>query len=394
MFVKRALLAALSLAVLTNAASSDCSDVEINTDADATSNTCTEVDSLTVGTKVTNLDLESLTEIKGDMTIKGASGLKTISLPKLQTIGGTMSLLSLTVLSSFSCPNLVSVKEISWTTLPVLQSLSFTKEITNASSVLIADTMLTSLDGINLMTAESFNLNNNKYLKTVDVQLTKVTGALTLSSNAKGVNCSFASLKSAANITIEDAGSLSLPKLEGVNNSLSFVSNTFETLTLPKLTTAGDFSMSGNNKLTNVSAPELKTCDGTFLLANNTELAIIDSFESLATVTGAVDMSGVFTNVSLPALDDVRGGFNLQSTKDITNDCNTFSTLHSNGVIKGNGYTCVGKQSVAKSKDGGASTTGSGSDNSTDDNKSMGSGRPTAGTLLTLAVVALTVMAL
>jgi len=121
----------------------------------------------------------------------------------------------------------------------------------------------------------------------------------------------------------------------------------------------------------------------------------IDSFESLATVTGAIDMSGVFKNVSLPALSDVRGGFNLQSTNDVTDSCDTFSSLHDDGGIKGNGYTCKGKQPVAKSKDGGASTTGDGSsDNSTGDNKSDGSGRPTAGTLFTLAVVGFTVMAL
>jgi hypothetical protein len=336
----RFILAALSVAAAANAASSACSDVKINSDSDATSNTCTTIGSLTVGTDVTDLELTHVQEITGDMTIKGATGLKTINMPQLQTVGGSMTLLSLTVLASFSCPNLVSVDEISWTTLPLLQQLTFTKQVTNASSVTISDTNLQSLTGINLMTAETFNINNNKFLKAVDVQLTKVSGALTLSANAKGVNCSFSSLKSAANLTIGDAGQLTLPKLENVTNSLAFDSNTFETLELPKLTSVGDFSMSNNNQLTNVTATELKTVDGTFLLANNTALKVVDSFEALSSVTGAIDMSGVFTNVSLPSLDDVRGGFNLQSTNDVTDSCNTFSTAHDNQIIKGNDFTC------------------------------------------------------
>jgi hypothetical protein len=85
-----------------------------------------------------------------------------------------------------------------------------------------------------------------------------------------------------------------------VTNSLAFDSNTFETLELPKLTSVGDFSMSNNNQLTNVTATELKTVDGTFLLANNTALKVVDSFEALSSVTGAIDMSGVFTKYAAP----------------------------------------------------------------------------------------------
>jgi hypothetical protein len=93
-------------------------------------------------------------------------------------------------------------------------------------------------------------------------------------------------------------------------------------------------------------------------------------------------------------LDDVRGGFNLQSTNDVTDSCNTFSTAHDNQIIKGNDFTCKGKQTVAESKDGGASTTGGSGDNSTSGNGKSGAGRPTFSTLAALVVVGLTVMAL
>lgn len=71
-----------------------------------------------------------------------------------------------------------------------------------------------------------------------------------------------------------------------------------------------------------------------------------------------------FTSVSFPSLEDVRGGFNLQTTQQI--DCTVFNKLHSNGVIKGDEYVCKGSLGEARSSEGGASTTGgSGGSNGT-----------------------------
>lgn len=46
-------------------------------------------------------------------------------------------------------------------------------------------------------------------------------------------------------------------------------------------------------------------------------------------------------SVSLPALTDARGGFNLQTSANF--DCGPFQQDSSNGVIKGT-YVCAGKQ--------------------------------------------------
>lgn len=63
-------------------------------------------------------------------------------------------------------------------------------------------------------------------------------------------------------------------------------------------------------------------------------------------------------SASLPALDDVRGGFNAQTTEEFS--CTEFDNFKSNGVIKGDAYKCAGKLDEAKSANGGASTTGKG----------------------------------
>jgi len=85
----------------------------------------------------------------------------------------------------------------------------------------------------------------------------------------------------------------------------------------------------------------LQTIGGGYLIANNSALLIVDGFEALKTVVGALDFSGNFTNVTLPALSDVRGGFNLETSA--TFDCSPFKTDHDNSVIKGT-FFCSGSQ--------------------------------------------------
>ena len=64
--------------------------------------------------------------------------------------------------------------------------------------------------------------------------------------------------------------------------------------------------------------------------------------------------------MSLPKLNDVRGAFNLQSTKDISSACDKFNPLKNQGIIKGP-YYCHGQLA----KVGGTGTrTGSGSGSS------------------------------
>ena len=58
-------------------------------------------------------------------------------------------------------------------------------------------------------------------------------------------------------------------------------------------------------------------------------------------------------SVTLPALSDVEGAFNLQSTQNIDSDCSTFQSISGvNAPIKGK-FTCAGSQS----NPGGAGTT-------------------------------------
>ncbi|KAL7271574.1 cell wall protein Ecm33 [Rhizina undulata] len=373
-------------ATTTSSSSSACSSsITATSAADiTTAQSCQTLSGdLTIsGTAFTTVDLTGISSITGDLVITGATALVSVTAPDLRTISGTFTLNGLTVLTTLSMAELVSVGSINWVTLPALQGLQFTKGVTSATDVLITDTQLSSLDGISLTTASTFDVNNNRYLKTVNVALTNVTEALSVEFNGKSVNASFPDLVWARNITIRDAGSISFPKLVTVNNSIALVNNTFTDAEFPDLTSVGQsFAFVSNSLLTNISCPELTSIGGTFQLANNTDLAVIDGFAKLETVGGSIDFSGVFTNGSLPSLDDVRGGFNLQSTQ--TFDCTEFDTYKSS-VVKGDSFTCAGSLAEAKSADGSSSTAGNGSSKSS--SSSSDAGRTVASVVLSIAV--------
>lgn len=259
---------------------------------------CTKLDGkLSVGKGVTSLELPaSLSAITGDFEVIGATRLTSIEASGLKTIGGSFTLTGLTILSTLSCPELVSVGDISWATLPALQSLGFTKEVSKARNVEITDTLLSSLNGINLRTAQRLNINNNRYLKQVTLQVESVSEILVVDANGKDLNSSFPVLQWANNITIRHAGEISFPKLEAVNNSAVFVNNTFSSASFPELTNVGEsLAFVSCSRLTKISADALEEIGGTFQLANNTRLAKVDGFGALKVVGGAVDLSGVFT---------------------------------------------------------------------------------------------------
>ena len=271
--------------------------VEIKSDGDASalSNCSTIKGDVTIGPGVTTISLPSVQTIEGDLSIKGAVGLISVSCPMLRQIEGDFVMQGLTVLSSLSMPELTKVGSISWTTLPALSQLTFTKGVTEASSVLITDTILTDLSGINLVTVKTFNINNNHYLNGVDVALGNVSEALSIEANGKSLNCSFSQLVWATNITIREAGDVSFPKLASVNSSIAFIQNNFVSVSFPQLQKVGQsFAFNSNTKLTNVTANSLVSVGGTFQFANNTQFQNLNGFQSLKSVGGSVDLSGTF----------------------------------------------------------------------------------------------------
>ena len=244
------------------------------------------------------IQLGDIQHIQGSLICQKAVNLTGLSARGLSVIDKDFNLDGLTILSTLNFPALSQVGSITWTALPGLQELSFTSQVKKASSVLVQNTILKSLDGINLEQVDKFNINNNQYLTKIELQLGNITQALNIQANSRDLVVSFPNLEWAYNMTFRNCSSVNLPSLASVNGSMGFFDNSFQSFSAPNLTQTGDkgsLVFVSNTQLTNISIPMLTTIGGTYEIQNNTNLKVIDGFQKLSTVGGAIDFSGNFT---------------------------------------------------------------------------------------------------
>lgn len=296
---------------------------------------------LTIGGDLGTATLNNVEAVYGSLIITNATSLSSFSAPALTTVTEELNLNGLTILSTLSLPLLTTVGSINFVTLPALSSIQLNTGITQINSLYISDTSLETLDGFDVTSLDTFNVNNNKNLASIDSQLENVKVALEVSFNSQDVEVAFDQLEWANNITFRDVSSVSLSKLIAVNSSLGFINNTITDIEISNLQTiGGSFSIVSNNNLEQVDLSNLTSIAGGFQIANNSALDNIDGFDSLATVGGAIIFQGNFTNASLPALKRVSGGVFIESDGEL--DCDSFNALEKKGSIQGDSYVCKG----------------------------------------------------
>lgn len=302
--------------------------------------------------------------ITGDLISSDSGALTSLSANDLEEIGGDFKLTNLTALSNLIFPELTKVRSLSFEALPFLSELTFTNEVSEAETVLVTNTFLSSLKGINLNSVRDLNINNNRRLQNVSTTLENIEGSLIFESNGDRLAVDFPNLEYAANLTFRGIASINIPSLKAVNGSMGFYENdNLTSIMAPNLTTVGINSGSdadggvafvANPVLTNLSFPEFTKSGGQVQVANNTQLDEI-AFPKLEFVSGAIDFSGNFTTPQLPAISDVKGAFNVQSQQEI--DCDSFSSQRG-GAIQGK-FTCVSAEEDVQSLDGDKTSGGS-----------------------------------
>ena len=245
------------------------------------------------------LSVDGVQVISGNLTVTNAIMLSSLSFGDLKTIGG-FELSGLTVLSELSFPQLTQVSSLNFTALPALQQMSFGGNgINQADSVLITNTGLSSLQGINnLESVSTFNVNNNAALQNISLQVTSIKNSLDIEANdgyVSGLTTTFPLLETAQNMTFRNCSSVSLPSLANVTQDLGFYGNTMTSFAAPNLTTVGGLIFVDNTDLTNISIPGLVSVNGSYQIANNTLLGKINGFQKLSVIKGALDFNGNFT---------------------------------------------------------------------------------------------------
>ena len=242
---------------------------------------------------MTTFSHTKLKSIGGKLDASGATSLTSLSLPVLGSIGGLFRLEGCTVLSSLSTPALTKVGQLYWVTLPALMTCD--APISQADTVTIGDTQLTSLGNINLKTVKEIDVNNNQYLKSVTMNLQSVSQGLSMGFNAKNIAYSFPDLMWSNNVTLTGAGSISFPKLQHINGSMNFLNTSVTTISCNNLTAVEQtLAFIGNDKVTDLNFPVLKEIGGGFKIHNNSQLVNIDGFPKLEQVRGAIDFVGIF----------------------------------------------------------------------------------------------------
>ncbi|KAJ5231567.1 Protein ecm33 [Penicillium citrinum] len=369
-FVKYLLpaLAATQLAF----ADSKCGDTKIETQSDADGlNSCSTVKGdISVSSDFSgSLSLSGVEKIDGDLTVNNATQLTSFSADSVSEITGTFKLASLTTLSNLAFPKLDSVGSLDLKVLPALESLGFDTGVTSAGDVYIYDTKLGSLDGISLETVGAFDIENNRYLKTVNVNnLKNATGDITFASNYDALEIELPNLGDGKNLTCRNISSISVPSLKKLSGSLGFYGTDFKSFIAPNLTSTGDLVFMNNKKLSNISMARLEKVNGGFQIARNDKLQEID-LPKLERVTGAIDFSGKFNTVEFGSLKEVSGGFNLQSTDGKFN-CDTFDKMK-NDIIHGK-YNCDAKKDNPTTSNGKSGTSSSSSSSSGSSSTSSG----------------------
>jgi hypothetical protein len=242
------------------------------------------------------LSLNGVGQITGDLACINATQLTSLSADRLSAIGGKFHLDELQILSTLAFDSLTEVLTIQWVALPALQSLAFTRGVTKVKNILVSNTGLTSLNGLELETVGLMDINNNRYLNTVDVKnMANVTEAISFAANSKTLEIKLPNLIYAANMTFRNVSDVQVPSLNYVNGSIGFYSNTFQSMALPNLTETGQALVFQDGvNLNNITAPNLKQVGAALNINNNPDLKIINGFPKLGVVVGAIDMSGDF----------------------------------------------------------------------------------------------------
>jgi hypothetical protein len=342
--------------------SGSVTNITAQADADALSSCDTvEGDVVILSQATGGITFNSIQQITGSLKATGATNVTEIAAPDLTSIGDEFNLASIILLTSLNFPELTSVGSINFQALPNLQALTFTKGVNKAGSVSITNTGLTSLTGIELTSVGDFDLTANTALTSINVNdIKNITGTLIISANNNKLNIEFPNLVSAQNLTFRNTSTISVPSLANLTGELGLFGNYISNFSAPNLTTCADLDFDDNTELTAINLPMLTTLTGGLAISNNDKLDTI-SFPKLSKVQGAIDLTGDYTNVSLPALTEVKGGFNAESTGNFS--CSAFDSLRSNSVIQGT-YNCT-QTSHPTTMDGGSGSSSSTSSSAT-----------------------------
>ncbi|CDO92700.1 unnamed protein product [Kluyveromyces dobzhanskii CBS 2104] len=367
--------------------------IENQTDLNVLSNECSTVDgSITFQNYVEpHINLGNIKSINGDFLVEENNLVVSVQGDSLQKIGGTFKLYDLTSLNAVSFPRLHDLNVVHWRVVPILSSVVWDNNIDLIKSLIISDSSLTSLKGFDkIEKLETLNINNNRYLESIDTNIKYISKQLSVSANADDLILQMPQLIWANNLTIRDTKEINLEGLQYVNQSLEFIENKVDTLQLSELkSVGGTLGIIENRHLSKLDFNNLSQISGGLMIANNNAIEKIDFFKSLKLIGGAIQFKGNIRDTDFPSLRLVKGSAVIESSSDEL-DCSKWVTPNAgSSIIRGGKIECEakGKKSSASVRQDGTVLDRTTSDSSEEKETN---GSTTTGTnllLLTLAIL-------
>ncbi|RDL35878.1 Uncharacterized protein BP5553_06490 [Venustampulla echinocandica] len=356
--VDSAVLAIILLAGLSNG--DNCTSpsgftIESQAAADALNNCSTITGDVNIqGNDLTQITLNGIEKIHGNLAASSCDGLQTISAPALSKISSNFTLSSLPLLASLNFPFLDNVNGgIYWDTLSELTDVSFgnltapSHELpgTNVDGdISISNTGISSLAFLNFThysNPATISIKGNQRLSNVNLTgLSWGSNSLAIVNNGLSAQIFLPDLRSVGAITIGNAGHIYIPSLSETLASMEMSNNTFNVFSAPNLTNiGGSLIVRNNDLLDDLSIPLLTSAKGGITVANNAALHMINDLGQLWFCQGNITLSGYFSNVTLPSLRNIIGGFHLNSSNPDF-DCTTFDKLSDRSSWSSSFYSC------------------------------------------------------
>ena len=246
------------------------------------------------------IDLGNVTTIDGSLVIENTGLLQKITGSQLALVGGNLTLGNVTALSNLSFPALSQVGAINLTGVSSLEFFNFGDPgIQKVSSVLVTNTELNSLAGLDFVNADTVNINNNPFLSDISLHTNIVNVEINIGANdvtGDGQTLSMPNLTSVSSMILYNVSQLSVPSLQSMDN-FTIYGGGMEDLKCPQLSQigksgGGGFIIDDCSVLKSVQMPNLTQIGGLLSLTNNTNLTKLDGFPNLEDVGGNAVFSG------------------------------------------------------------------------------------------------------
>lgn len=250
----------------------------ISNDADATEMaTCTVFSgSIAIATSMPGeVEVLGVTEVLEDFVVANNSFITSLGSESLKRINGNFKMFNTTILSTVSFPALIQVGTLDWSALPAVSFFNFTAGLSTVTNFTIANTFLSSFEGINLKNADNIHINNNLRLQELSLPLEASSVSINIVQNGLKLAVDFPSLKTAGTINLSRISSISMQALTYLSGRLLLLNSGLTKFNVDTLTVVGtNLTIQNNANLVSTSFQGLLSADSIDITNNSALVAV------------------------------------------------------------------------------------------------------------------------